>query len=53
MTKDEAVARLARRWHEQVLQFPSMRRDIPLPVYIRVNTAHVVRYSLLADYASQ
>jgi len=50
LRKDEADERLERRWVEQTLLFPRMRRDIPLALYLSVNRSYVMRHGLLAAY---
>ncbi len=37
MGRKEAIRYCERRWHEQCERFPTMRRDIPLALYISRN----------------
>jgi len=48
--RETAKRRLTARWKEQVDQFPLMRRDIPLAMYISANLQSVMRFDLLASY---
>jgi hypothetical protein len=48
-----AVRRLTNRWHEQAELYPTMRKDIPLELYIRRNVRHVMKNDSLADYMNR
>lgn len=56
MQLDKATAkrRLINRWHEQCRNFPRMRDEIPLALYVRRNLTAVLRSPLgleaLASY---
>ena len=50
ISKQEATKRLTRRWQEQALLFPTLRQDVPLSLYLRVNRPHVMRHGLLTAY---
>ena len=49
---DRATARrrLVARWNEQAERLPTMRKYVPLAVYIDANLARVMAYGLLASY---
>ena len=48
--KETATRRLTNRWNDQTLQFPVMRKDVPLDLYIRRNLRTVMRDDLLKAY---
>ncbi len=50
ISRAAATRRLANRWHEQAEQFPTMRRDTPLKLYVAANLGIVMRRGLLAEY---
>lgn len=50
ITVREAVARLRRRWQEQIRLYPTMERDIPLSLYLHANLLHVATHGLLGGY---
>ena len=52
ITKQEAIARLTRRWEEQAEKFPTMRRETPLEMYLAMNWRRVASNGMLAPYAS-
>lgn len=43
MTRREATDYMTARWHEQCERFPTMRRDIPLALYLRANWRATMR----------
>ena len=46
ITIQEATARLAKRYSEQVEKYPLMRHDVPLELYIKRNPPHVLSSEL-------
>ena len=48
--KSTATRRLTNRWNEQCEQFPIMRNEIPLELYLTRNLARVMLYNLLERY---
>ena len=50
ISKQAAIARLTRRWNEEIRNWPLMAKQIPLSRYIAVNLAIVQRKGLLAMY---
>lgn len=52
ITKQEAIARLTRRWQEQQNQPLPMRNETKLEMYIAMNWQRVAANGMLVAYAS-